>query len=437
MIKRDIIEDSIREKLHDYKVEPAKDMWAAIESDLGKIAPQRRIIPLRTRIARYSVAATLLIAALTFGIVYNQNDEIKIAELIEPVSQTSRPTQQPKQTETASLIKETDKITSNPTKVLATLSTTHQNKKPMAANQLGDTSPTDIHQVKTTSQTPPAEQDKKSIEATKSVSSESPKTKSADTPTEQVKKPQKTQWYDEVEQPKKRRHNSRRSTSMYAANLGLGSSDVSIPHGNLQRMASEFRIHEMNSITGVATPLITEYNPESLRHHAPLSFGVSFSWSIGPRFDIETGLTYTYLKSDAETKGDMFLYKQKQELHYLGIPVSARYNIIGNKHFGLYARGGAMIERGIYGKFSTKIKQTDDAKAENTVGNSSSKIDIDGVQMSLSIGMGAEYKFTKRLGIYLEPNLNYYFANDSQPINYRTKNNLNFGLKAGLRVNIK
>ena len=60
-----------------------------------------------------------------------------------------------------------------------------------------------------------------------------------------------------------------------------------------------------------------ERSIESIHHKQPLSFGLSVRKELRSRFSVETGVTYTYLASDIQWKGEK--EQDTQKLHYIGI----------------------------------------------------------------------------------------------------------------------
>lgn len=61
-----------------------------------------------------------------------------------------------------------------------------------------------------------------------------------------------------------------------------------------------------------------------IKHHQPISVGVSVRKSLGKGFSVESGLTYTLLSSDVKlVDGNQ---EVEQKLHYVGIPLRANWN---------------------------------------------------------------------------------------------------------------
>ena len=151
-----------------------------------------------------------------------------------------------------------------------------------------------------------------------------------------------------------------------------------------------------------------------IKHHQPISFGLSVRKGLAKGFSLETGLTYTLLSSDAKLAGEEQQIEQK--LHYVGIPLRANWNFLDKKLVTLYVSGGGMVEKCVYGKLGSVIET------------------VKPLQFSVSGAVGAQVNATKRLGIYVEPGVAYYFDDGSDIQTIRKENPFNFNIQAGIRL---
>lgn len=159
--------------------------------------------------------------------------------------------------------------------------------------------------------------------------------------------------------------------------------------------------------------LQTQRETPKIEHHLPVTVGLSVRKSLPKGFSVETGLNYTLLSSDVTMPGDDKIKSQK--LHYLGIPVRANWNFYDKKKFTLYVSGGGMIEKCVYGKLAGE------------------KIDVDPLQFSVMGAVGAQFNASRRIGIYVEPGVSYYFDDGSEIQTIRKETPVNFNLQAGIR----
>lgn len=169
-----------------------------------------------------------------------------------------------------------------------------------------------------------------------------------------------------------------------------------------------------------------------MKHDYPISAGISVSIPLTDKLDLQTGVTYTYMKSDAHKSGEnVRSYDVEQKLHYIGIPVSVKYDFLEAGNFVLYGNAGGTVEKCISGKKKISASRDNDESVSESF-----TVRGKGVQTSVGANVGAEYKITDMLGIYVEPGVSYYFENSNQPRSYRTEHPWNFTAKAGIRINL-
>lgn len=157
-----------------------------------------------------------------------------------------------------------------------------------------------------------------------------------------------------------------------------------------------------------------ERSIESIHHKQPLSFGLSVRKELRSRFSVETGVTYTYLASDIQWKGEK--EQDTQKLHYIGIPLRANWHFVENQKVQLYLSAGGSIEKCVSAKIGS----------EHT--------SIHPLQLSVMGAVGAQYNLSNHAGIYIEPGLSYYFDDGSDVQTIRKENPCNFTLQAGIRL---
>lgn len=174
--------------------------------------------------------------------------------------------------------------------------------------------------------------------------------------------------------------------------------------------------------------LNTKVNAVRLQHDVPLSFGLTVRKSIASRWAIESGLSYTYMRSQGRMEGIM-PYTVKQYLHYIGVPVSVNYTILEYKRFSVYAAIGGMVERCVSAE---RITTFDEKSVTNQEIND--RLPINDFDYSLNAKVGASLDFADQVGMYVEPTANYYFSNNDKIDNYRKDNPFGVSFKLGLFV---
>ncbi|MDD7317583.1 MAG: porin family protein [Prevotella sp.] len=161
---------------------------------------------------------------------------------------------------------------------------------------------------------------------------------------------------------------------------------------------------------------------ERTEHKAPFAIGVRLGYDITPRMWVESGLQYSKLSSTfvREISGNEF--KAEQSLHYVGVPLAVGYRLLDVGRLSFYGVAGAQADFNV--------------KSDNSVDGVKSEPVRDNVQFSANASLGAQFKLTPQLGIYVEPGARYYFDNGSYVDNYFKDKKLNFNLQVGARWNI-
>ena len=181
-----------------------------------------------------------------------------------------------------------------------------------------------------------------------------------------------------------------------------------------------------------APEMIIVDQPTSSDYKYPISAGVTARWNFSERFGVETGLVYTYLESDHfySTYMHRTYRTQKEELHYLGIPVYLTFNVFNTTRWNIYLSTGPMIEKGLVSEKTIKTHGINGVTSQ-----SKSNESIDGVQLSYNVGVGVAFRLIKDWSLYLEPRYSYYFDND-QPASIRTDQRGLFFLTGGIRFEL-
>ncbi|MGL5937926.1 MAG: porin family protein [Phocaeicola sp.] len=167
----------------------------------------------------------------------------------------------------------------------------------------------------------------------------------------------------------------------------------------------------------------------NVRHQVPVTFGASVRFQLNKYWGLETGLTYTFLRSEWREGSDENYREQQQRLHYLGIPLKATRTIWSNRYFEFYASAGGAIEKSVSGELKTNIV----INKEENVTNSTS-LNVKEFQWSLAAAAGAQYKITNQIGFYVEPGMVYYFNDGSSVETIRKDRPFNFNLQFGFRI---
>ena len=157
---------------------------------------------------------------------------------------------------------------------------------------------------------------------------------------------------------------------------------------------------------------------DSYVHEHPVSFGVSARFHLTKRFAVNTGLNYTKYTSTRERYFYKYgeTVKDKQNVHYIGIPLRLDWMIVNRARFNFYLGYGISIDKCIYASVAGERLREKEFIF--------SKIYTAGLQVNL----------TPQAGIYFEPCL-MYSATPGSLQTLRTKSDYMISARGGLRFN--
>ena len=180
----------------------------------------------------------------------------------------------------------------------------------------------------------------------------------------------------------------------------------------------------------IPNDISSEYPKEILEksyHHIPITLALSLRKNINEYWGIETGVQYTYLRSDFTIINDSYLEKT-QKISYIGIPLKGSFKIWQQQKFSIYTSAGLTLD--------IPVKATlEELTSENRLIISQKKSRLyPHLQWSADFGIGIQYHITPSIGIYTEPNLRYYFNDGSRLNTIRATKPFNMTLPIGIRL---
>ncbi len=230
----------------------------------------------------------------------------------------------------------------------------------------------------------------------------------------------------------KRKPVRRLTAAVYAAGMvstnALISNDLPVMQGNYAVSNNEKKGASLGSSTGfVSADSGISYNPETplesnhfqyytnspgpdMNHSRPVSAGVALSLPLNDHLFLESGLYYSYLHSTSHAVSD-------QSLHFVGIPVKAGWRMGMSRRTSLSFSAGAKAEKCILAlRDGQRFKEP-------------------GIQLAAVGSAAFQYDFTPHVGIFLAPELSYWFTKTGLPT-YNTENPFNLSLKAGINLTV-
>ena len=148
----------------------------------------------------------------------------------------------------------------------------------------------------------------------------------------------------------------------------------------------------------------------------PLRTGLSARIPLAERLSVTTSLEYSLYSS----KFTYTLSGEKTQLaHYLGVPVRLDWTLASGRWLDVYIGGGL---------------EGDYCLGATLAGERTAK---DGFGLSLLGAGGIQCNLTKRIGLYVEPEISWTIPSESHVLQtYRSDNPLMFSLTSGIRINI-
>lgn len=163
-------------------------------------------------------------------------------------------------------------------------------------------------------------------------------------------------------------------------------------------------------------------------HYQPFSIQLLVSRQLNSRLSVETGLSYTQLKSTYTTGIPAAHVLNQQRLRYLGIPLRLRWQWYNKSRLSFYTSAGAMWELPVRSKLNVQYVTDGQVTFQRD-----ETLDVPH-QWSTTLGVGVQYDLTPHLGIYMEPSLQYFFDDGCDLKSYRTEHPLNVTLPLGIRL---
>ena len=230
----------------------------------------------------------------------------------------------------------------------------------------------------------------------------------------------------------KRKPVRRLTAAVYAAGMvstnTLISNDLPVMQGDYAVSNNAKQGASLGSSAGfVSADSGISYNPETtqesnpfsyytndpglnMNHSRPVSAGVALSFPLNDHLFLESGLYYSYLHSTSHTVSD-------QSLHFVGIPVKAGWRMGMSHRTSLSLSAGAKAEKCILAlRDGQRFKEP-------------------GIQLAAVGSAAFQYDFTPHVGIFLAPELSYWFTKTELPT-YNTENPFNLSLKAGINLTV-
>ena len=172
----------------------------------------------------------------------------------------------------------------------------------------------------------------------------------------------------------------------------------------------------------------TDKIERTTHHYMPVTLSLALKYKLNNRFGIETGLSYSRLKSESEIGTGGNAIREEQSIYYVGIPLKGSYYFYNGKQWNLYGSLGATMELPVYAPLTTNYYLNGEVEL-------SEKTQLQApLQWSVGSGLGLQYNLTPNIGFFAEPGLQYFIPTGSNIETYRTEHPFTFTVPLGIHI---
>ena len=180
--------------------------------------------------------------------------------------------------------------------------------------------------------------------------------------------------------------------------------------------ASATYLKSLPNSNATASSVALEGMTYEYAYDIPLVLMLSARYYLENKLFIESGLTYTRLGTTV--MNGRSVVTNKQNFHYIGLPLEAGWSFVDTRYFTSYVAAGAMAEKCVYAT------------------NNGSRIDVKPMQYAILARAGAQVNIIRQLGLFVEPGFTYYFKDGSEYHTARKESPATFTVTGGLRFTL-
>lgn len=424
--------NDIRNRMEDYSEPLPAGLWEKIDSEIS--AP--KVIPLWKRWQSIAAAVAVVIIVSTLSLWYWGNDQaLKEANLAGVTNLSSD-----ENTEVLSDLIEEGVIKKSESNLRTAANNVMSEERKSVSEKVvpvNEVMTLSLPEIQSTGNDDEKTENKETFEEEETVVSKERRINLMKADRETLKR---NAAYQAISAEKRKSGHNNLELGIMAGNIPYSSSNS---FGGMSRLAvspkslSSVNNSAVSEISGTSATysqmLFSNVDKETytdVKHHVPVTVGVSVKWNFNDKWALESGLNYTYLYSELRSGANSYI-EDRQKLHYVGIPLKVQRAIWNNSIFSLYASAGGMMEKCVSGTVETVYIDGNTKK-----NHESEELDVKPLQFSVLASVGVQANFNKYLSIYLEPGMIYYFDDNTDVLTIRKDKPLNFNLQLGLRFNL-
>lgn len=414
---RDIWDNAIRSKLDDFEVETMPGDWEAIADRL----PGRVPVPLR-RTLRYWVAAAIISLLVVSGGIYLFDQDVRKIPVAQEIERQNEAVE--------SQLKESLVVESSLAEKQDVTTGQEHVSVPVIAKARTGRARSEQPVMARIAMTRAITEDAVAIPSADDT------VMKADEPFAEVKTDEECEAKEDVMITKSDIRErtiepvskiKKKSTSSRKWGFGMGGGGFSMGADNMVPQyvtnSSMFKSESLTNLNAVKETL-----PETdIQHKTPIGLGISISRFLNNRFALQTGLTYSYLRSEWSTNSTYHI-ENDQRLHFIGIPLSLTYKIAEWNRLMFYASAGGMAEVNVAGKRRLKLFADD-----NEISSQSERVRMKEWLWSVNARVGMSYPIIRFVSAFAEVGAAYYFDNGSEIETIHSEKPFNVNLQFGFR----
>lgn len=164
-------------------------------------------------------------------------------------------------------------------------------------------------------------------------------------------------------------------------------------------------------------------------HKRPVRIALTARVPLGKVLGVESGLSYSTLRSTFTTTSGKTVSEDEQTLRYLGVPLNLTATAFSSRTLSVYVSGGAMAEKCVCGK----VRTSETVSGKRQGGVLSKDLSVKPVLWSLNAAAGAQVNLGWNLGLYAEPGVSYHFDDGSSVQTVYKERPFDFVMTFGLR----
>ncbi|WP_165156083.1 porin family protein [Parabacteroides sp. ZJ-118] len=416
--ERDIWDDAIQSKLEDFEVDTLLGDWEAIADRLPEKAP----VPLR-RTLRYWVSAAVISLLIVSGGIYLYDREMEDLPIAREIQSSREPTSM----DTPVVpVEKTMEQASVPAAIPATTAMKAKMAFGAAKVEVKARMAAFRQNVESTEDRPISES--RVISADRSANEEDAvETEAERTNDEEIVVLKNDVLVADATPVSKRKPEKIVSRKW---GFGMGGGGLSMGADNLvPQYVTNSSVLKSENLLSLNAFDAEKKDPAKtdIHHKAPIGVGISISRYLNNRFSLQTGLTYSYLRSEWSTNNTYHI-ENDQRLHFIGIPLSLTYKIAEWNRFMFYASAGGMTEVNVAGKRRMKLFSD-----EVEIARQSEPTRMKEWLWSVNARAGVSYPIIRFVSAFAEVGAGYYFDNGSEIETIHSEKPFNMSLQFGFR----